>query len=277
MAIRINKNRATATACTNCSARTVCASWTFLENNDGIGWRSHGTINLCPACLRTAATETEQTQRKGDLEERIRAAGNTVPSGASFEDVIALALSLGLFTEVEEEPQILEDVAAKLRSQGQMSGLDALLAEARTFNVPVPAEIEESASAIALRIDLWREARALEIDLADEFTNAQASEVIAAAKAARTTPPAPPEDEAKALDELMAGAMPAIIEWVNKAPTAAARNGRAAQALEVERGERKRVTLIAELEKIAAGDETGAASQQPPRGREAPIQGNLVR
>lgn len=246
-----------------------------MENNDGIGWRSHGTINLCPACLRGSADETEQTQRKGDLEERIRASGNTVPSGASFADVITLAVSLGLLTEVEDAPPTMSEGGAP--PQGVDVGLTEARAKALTVGVPLLDNL--TVDQITERIGLWALAASYEIDLQDWWTNDEAASVIRESEAAKGSHPTPEdtaEQAAKALAELMAGAMPSILEWVNKAPTAAGRNLRATQALDVERVERKRVTLIAELEKIAAGDETGAASQQPPRGRPAPIQGNLV-
>lgn len=296
MAIRVNRNVATATACVVCAVRAVCASWTVLENTDGLGWRSAGTVTICPTCLREAADIAEVQVRRGDIEARLRAAGHSVPYNATLAALAALAEQVGI------------TVPGALTASNTTNARTEALAAAAAAGVPLGPGADTMVTAeIQRRIAVWQDADALGVSLLDTFTTEEAAEVVAAAARARDEarqaaqqaaqqpptqedtpmPPTQPEDATPpqstgtGAGEVLALSVGSVVAWVQAGADAAEVHARAVEVAALERAtSAPRATLLRQVDAIME-QATGAAApgdgaQQAPRGRPAPIDGTLV-
>ncbi|MFA7295780.1 MAG: hypothetical protein WC211_01175 [Dehalococcoidia bacterium] len=305
MAIRVNRNVATATACVVCSVRAVCASWTVLENTDGLGWRSAGTVTICPTCLREAADIAEVQVRRGDIEARLRAAGHSVPYNATLAELVERAEAVGI------------TVPGAAPTAGTTAARTEALAAAAAAGVPLGPSADTMVTAeIQRRIAVWAEADALGVSLLDTFTTEEAAEVVSAATRARDEarqaalqaaqqPPEPrapqtgtaqvpteqpPAEQAApptsqptgtGAGEVLALSVGSVVAWVQAGANAAEVHARAVEVAALERATASpRATLLRQVDAIveqATGTAApGDGAQQAPRGRTAPIEGSLV-
>ena len=294
MAIRVNRNVATATACVVCSVRAVCASWTVLENTDGLGWRSAGTVTICPTCLREAADIAEVQVRRGDLEARLRAAGHSVPYNATLAELVERAEAVGITV-----PGAAPRAGTTARTEALAAAAAAGVPLGPGADTLVTAEIER-------RVAVWADADALGVSLLDTFTTEEAADVVAAAARAREEarqaalqaaqqPPTPDTEQVPAeqtgtppaqptgtgAGEVLALSVGSVVAWVQAGADAAEVHARAVEVAALERATASpRATLLRQVDAIveqATGTAApGDGAQQAPRGRTAPIDGNLV-
>lgn len=224
MAIRTQRNKATAGRCLICETVATCASFTMYENNSGFGWASAGTLLLCADCLRDAGEDLSGVERFSVLEAQLREAGVVLPRNATLDALLALAQEHGLRPAVS-----IAEGADTAPARGTLRWWQA---EAAARGVPLLDGMTRAQ--IERRIELWELAAAVGIELYEGMDNEQAAAALEASAAARVGSQ-PPADDA---------------------------GGPA--------------TEVADVKDFRA--KSGAAGEVPaaPRGRTAPITGNLA-